>query len=66
MTPTTLAVSTWGQRSVRQEEAREAAHLDDLVVDPDPAVPVGGSTGSDRLDEDTKLLQARVSSHTHT
>lgn len=30
-----------------------------------PAVPLGGSTLNDRLDEDTKLLQPGVCTHTH-
>ena len=49
-------MSTWEERSLTDQEVGEAADLDDLVVDPDPAVPVGGSAGGDRLDEDTQLL----------
>ena len=39
--------------------------LDDLVVDPDPPVPVRRPAWSDRLDEDSKLLQACVRPHPH-
>ena len=39
--------------------------LDDLVVDPDPPVPIRRSARSDRLDEDAKLLQPCVRPHPH-
>ena len=39
--------------------------LDDLVVDPDPPVPIGRSARSDCLDEDAKLLQSCVRPHPH-
>ena len=39
--------------------------LDDLVVDPDPPVPIGRSARSDCLDEDAKLLQTCVRPHPH-
>ena len=39
--------------------------LDDLVVDPDPPVPISRSARSDRLDEDAKLLQPSVCPHPH-
>ena len=39
--------------------------LDDLVVDPDPPVPVSCSARSDRLDEDAKLFQPCVRPHPH-
>ena len=39
--------------------------LDDLVIDPDPAVPVRRPAWSDRLDEDAKLFQPCVRPHPH-
>ena len=39
--------------------------LDDLVIDPDPPVPVRRPAWSDRLDEDSKLFQACVRPHPH-
>jgi hypothetical protein len=42
------------------------SYLNNLIVDPDPAVPVRGATGRDRLDEDAQLLQPRIRAHPHT
>jgi|694.fasta_scaffold136691_2 hypothetical protein len=42
------------------------SYLNNLIVDPDSAVPVRGTAGRDRLDEDAQLFQPRIRAHPHT